>query len=120
MKYDLLVVGGGPAGLTAAIHARARDKSVLVVSNEPTASPLCKSDRVDNYPGLPGMSHKTIRPMISRSASAAMIQIIIRLCCSGFLRFAMGNRLSVSCKFFFSLYHIFLLCAMQGGDFDVK
>ena len=37
MKYDLLVVGGGPAGLTAAIHARARDKSVLVNSNKPTA-----------------------------------------------------------------------------------
>ena len=34
MKYDLLVVGAGPAGLTAAIQARARNKSVLVVSNE--------------------------------------------------------------------------------------
>ncbi|MDD6159813.1 MAG: FAD-dependent oxidoreductase [Oscillospiraceae bacterium] len=60
MKYDLLVVGGGPAGLTAAIHARARDKSVLVVSNEPTASPLCKSDRVDNYPGLPHISGREL------------------------------------------------------------
>ncbi len=56
MKYDLLVVGGGPAGLTAAIHARARDKSVLVVSNEPTASPLCKAPEMDNYPGLPHVS----------------------------------------------------------------
>ncbi len=53
MKYDLIVIGGGPAGLTAAIHARARDKSVLVVSNEPTTSPLCKAPRMDNYPGLP-------------------------------------------------------------------
>ena len=53
MKYNLLVVGAGPAGLTAAIHARARNKSVLVVSNEPTASPLCKAHRMDNYPGLP-------------------------------------------------------------------
>ena len=56
MKYDLLVVGGGPAGLTAAIHARARNKSVLVVSNEPTASPLCKAPEMDNYPGLPHVS----------------------------------------------------------------
>ena len=56
MKYDLLVVGGGPAGLTAAIHARARGKSVLVISNEPTASPLCKAPRMANYPGLPGVT----------------------------------------------------------------
>ena len=48
MKYDLLVVGGGPAGLTAAIHARARDKSVLVISNEPTASPLCRAPEMAN------------------------------------------------------------------------
>ena len=53
MKYDLLVVGAGPAGLTAAIHARARNKSVLVVSNQPTASPLCKAVQMDNYPGIP-------------------------------------------------------------------
>ena len=56
MKYDLLVVGGGPAGLTAAIHARARGKSALVVSNEPAASPLCRAGRVANYPGLPDIT----------------------------------------------------------------
>ena len=56
MKYDLLVVGGGPAGLTAAIHARARGKSVLVISNEPTASPLCKAPRMANFPGLPNVT----------------------------------------------------------------
>lgn len=56
MKYDLLVVGGGPAGLTAAIHARARGKSVLVVSNDPTASPLCRAAEMENYPGLPHVS----------------------------------------------------------------
>lgn len=56
MKYDLLVIGGGPAGLTAAIHARARDKSVLVIANEPTASPLCKAPGMANYPGLPDIT----------------------------------------------------------------
>lgn len=56
MKYDLLIVGGGPAGLTAAIHARARDKSVLVITNDPTASPLCRAPAMANYPGLPGVT----------------------------------------------------------------
>lgn len=58
--YDLAVVGGGPAGLAAAIHGRARGKTVLLVSNDPTASPLCKAERVDNYPGLSGVSGREL------------------------------------------------------------
>ena len=60
MKYDLLIVGGGPAGLTAAIHARARDKSALVISNDPLASPLCRAPAMANYPGLPGVTGKEL------------------------------------------------------------
>ena len=56
MKYDLLVIGAGPAGLTAAIHARARGKSALVVSNDPLSSPLSKAPAMANYPGLPGVT----------------------------------------------------------------
>ena len=60
MKYDLLIVGGGPAGLTAAIHARVRDKSVLVITNDPAASPLYKAPGMANYPGLPGVSGREL------------------------------------------------------------
>ena len=56
MKYNLLVIGGGPAGLTAAIQARVRGKTVLVITNEPTASALCKAPAMANYPGLPGIT----------------------------------------------------------------
>ena len=54
MTYDILVLGSGPAGLAAAIAARGRDKSVLVIGNPPQDSPLARAERVDNYPGLPG------------------------------------------------------------------
>ena len=54
--YDIIIIGGGPAGLTAAIQGRVRGRSVLVVTNEPTASPLCKAPAMDNYPGIPGVS----------------------------------------------------------------
>lgn len=60
MKYDIIVVGGGPAGLAAAIQARARDRSVLVVTNEPAASPLCKAPAIENYPGIPHVSGLTL------------------------------------------------------------
>ena len=54
MRYDILVLGGGPAGLAAAVAARGRDKSVLVVGNRWQYSPLARAERIDNYPGLPG------------------------------------------------------------------
>ena len=69
MKYDLLIVGGGPAGLTAAIHARARNKSVLGGTNEPTASPLCKATEMDNYPGLPHVSGLELVERLVRQAT---------------------------------------------------
>ena len=54
MTYDILILGSGPAGMAAAIAARGRDKSVLVIGNRWQDSPLARAERVDNYPGLPG------------------------------------------------------------------
>ncbi|MDR3037251.1 MAG: NAD(P)/FAD-dependent oxidoreductase [Coriobacteriales bacterium] len=54
--YDIAIIGAGPAGLSAAITARARDKSVVVVSNKPQESPLAKAQIIDNYPGMPQVS----------------------------------------------------------------
>jgi len=54
LGYDLLVLGSGPAGLAAAVGARGRNKSVLVIGNPWQDSPLAKAERVDNYLGLPG------------------------------------------------------------------
>ena len=49
MRYDIIVLGGGPAGLSAAVAARGRNKSVLVVGNRWQDSPLARAERVDNY-----------------------------------------------------------------------
>ena len=55
---DIIIIGGGPAGLSAAINARARGKSVLVVGNPISENPLYKAPVIDNYPGLPGIGGK--------------------------------------------------------------
>lgn len=49
-KTDILIVGAGPAGLSAAINAAARGKTVRVLSGENTI--LSKAEAVDNYLGL--------------------------------------------------------------------
>lgn len=54
--YDIAVIGGGPAGLSAAVNARARNKSVLVVTNPPSESYLYKAEKIDNYLGMPGLT----------------------------------------------------------------
>lgn len=54
--FDIIIIGSGPAGLSAAITARMREKSVAVISNSSAASGLAKAVEVGNYPGLPGVS----------------------------------------------------------------
>lgn len=56
MEYDVIVLGCGPAGLSAAVAARSRNKSVLVIGNPMEDSPLARAERVDNYLGLPGLT----------------------------------------------------------------
>ncbi|SHH75629.1 thioredoxin reductase (NADPH) [Sporobacter termitidis DSM 10068] len=53
---DIIVVGSGPAGLSAAITARMRGKSVTIIGNSSAESGLAKAAEIGNYPGLPGLS----------------------------------------------------------------
>ena len=54
--YDLIVIGAGPAGLTAAIYARRADKSVLVIEKSTFGGQITHSPRVENYPGFESVS----------------------------------------------------------------
>ena len=54
--YDVLVIGAGPAGLSAAINVRQRGGSVLVVGVSPENNPLWKAEKIDNYLGMPGLT----------------------------------------------------------------
>lgn len=51
---DMAIIGAGPAGLSAAINARIRNKTVKVFGNDPNTSYIYKAERVDNYIGMLG------------------------------------------------------------------
>lgn len=53
---DILIIGGGPAGLTAAIYAARAGRSVVVCERETLGGQITQSHQVDNYPGLPKIS----------------------------------------------------------------
>ena len=74
--YDILVLGGGPAGLAAAVGARGRDKSVLVIGNRWQDSPLARAERVDNYLGLPGRTGAELLEEFHRHAAEAGAEFV--------------------------------------------
>ena len=50
--YDIAIIGGGPAGLTAAVYARRAGKSVLVLEKNTFGGQITWSPRVENFPGF--------------------------------------------------------------------
>jgi len=54
--YDIIVVGAGPAGLTAAIYARRANKKVLVFEGKAYGGQILNANLVENYPGFKSIS----------------------------------------------------------------
>lgn len=54
--YDVIVIGGGPAGMTAALYALRNGKTVLVLEKTGFGGQITHSPKVENYPGTLSMS----------------------------------------------------------------
>ncbi len=54
--YDIIIVGGGPAGLTAATYARRAGRQVLVIEKNAFGGQITWSPRVENFPGYLSVS----------------------------------------------------------------
>ncbi len=73
--YDIIIIGSGPAGLTAAIYARRADKSVLVIEKETFGGEITHSPKVENYPGFIEMSGNELADKLIEQASALGAEI---------------------------------------------
>lgn len=63
--YDILIIGGGPAGLTAALYCRRAGKTVLICERSVVGGQIVYSPMVDNYPAVPHISGATFASQLS-------------------------------------------------------
>ena len=74
---DILIVGGGPAGISAALTAHSRGRSVLVLSNPYETNPLARAALVTNYPGMEAVSGQTMLEAMTNQLRAQDIPLAV-------------------------------------------
>ncbi len=62
--YDIIIIGAGPAGLTAAIYARRAERSVLVLEKGAFGGQMTYSPKIENYPGIAAASGTEIADLM--------------------------------------------------------
>ena len=72
---DIIVAGGGPAGLTAALYAVRAGRSVLVLEEAAPGGQINFSPLVENYPGLPGVSGLQLSEALTRQAEEQGVEL---------------------------------------------
>lgn len=73
--YDLAILGGGPAGLSAAMTARARSLNTIVLYHPGESDYLEKADDIPNYPGMPHVSGKDMLCTMREQAVALGVEL---------------------------------------------
>ena len=68
--YDILIIGAGPAGLTAAIYARRAGKSVLILEKDTFGGQITFSPKLENYPGFETISGNDLAQRMLEQALA--------------------------------------------------
>ena len=75
--YDVVIVGGGPTGLTAAIYAARENQSVLIIEKSAVGGQAGVTERLDNYPGFPdGVAGHELADRMRRQAERYGVEIL--------------------------------------------
>ena len=74
--YDILIVGGGPAGLTAAMYAARAGKTVAVLERETPGGQIVSAPLVENYPGIPSVSGTELARQMTEQACTFGAEIV--------------------------------------------
>lgn len=80
--YDLIVVGGGPAGMTAALYALRNGKTVLVLEKNGFGGQITHSPKVENWPGTLRMSgnefaEALLDQILEQGAEVDLVEVVM-------------------------------------------
>ena len=75
-RYDVVIIGGSIAGVSAALTCVNRGKTVAVIANGAETSNLYKAEKITNYPGIPDASGKEISEILRRQLESCGADLI--------------------------------------------
>jgi len=75
MEYELIIVGGGPAGLTAAIYAGRRKLKTLLLTIT-AGGQVLEAERIENYPGFLGVKGSKLMERFYKQAIKSGVEIV--------------------------------------------
>lgn len=86
--YDIIIVGAGPAGLTAAIYARRANKTVLILDKGAFGGQIAFSPKVENYPGFETvtgaeLADKMVEQALNQGADVEVENVVALKCENG-------------------------------------
>ncbi|EKY26362.1 pyridine nucleotide-disulfide oxidoreductase [Clostridium celatum DSM 1785] len=74
-RYDIAIIGSGPAGLSAALNAKIRNKKFIIFGSKEISNKLVKAHKINNYLGFYGKSGAEIRDEFAKHLKAMEIEI---------------------------------------------
>ncbi len=74
-RLDIVIIGSGPAGISAAITATIRNKKVKLFGDCNLSNKIRKAERIDNYLGLPSVSGRQLAAAFEKHLQAMQIDI---------------------------------------------
>lgn len=93
-RYDIIIVGSGPAGLSAAVNATIRNKKILLLGTKELSSKLIKAPKISNYLGFYNITGEELKKHFKDHIKSMNIKIT---CEKVNKIYSMGDYFSVEC-----------------------
>ena len=75
-SFDIIIIGGGIAGTSAALTAMNRGKRTAVIANPMESESLYKAEKITNYPGLAGLSGRELSELLRHQLEGSGAKLI--------------------------------------------